>query len=278
MIRLGIFAKTFPQLGAKPVLEAVRAAGYQSTQFNLSCVGLPSMPDGLELFVPQAIAAASQETAVAIAAISGTYNMAHPDPQVRAQGQARLAVLIRNARAMGTRLVTLCTGSRDPLDQWRFHPDNASPEAWQDLLRELQQAIAVAEAEDVDLGIEPELGNVVSSPEIAKKLLDTLKSPRLKIVLDPANLFEQGTTQTSRALNQKATDLLAGRIVMAHAKDRNLNGSFAPAGKGVVDFGHFIGALRNAGFAGDLVAHGLEATQAAEVAAFLKGILQEAGP
>jgi sugar phosphate isomerase/epimerase len=272
-MRLGIFAKTFPQVGARAVLGAVQAAGYERTQFNLSCLGLPSMPDGLESSIPASIAQASQATGVAIAALSGSYNMVHPDLNKRARGRASLALLIQSARAMGTRLVTLCTGSRDPEDQWRFHPDNSSPQAWSDLLQELGVALAIAEAEGVDLGIEPELGNVVSSPELARKLLDTLNSKCLKIVLDPANLFEHGTTELSRELNARAIDLLADRIVMAHAKDRKADGSFAAAGKGVIDFGHFVAALQDAGFSGDMVAHGLGAAEVPEVTAFLRGIL-----
>ena len=46
-------------------------------------------------------------------------------------------------------------------------------------------------------------------------------------------------------------------------------GGFATAGKGVVDFPHFIARLRAAGFDGDLVTHGLAAAEAPGVAAFL---------
>lgn len=44
-MKLGIFTKTFqrPTLDAK--LEAVAAHGMREVQFNLSCAGLPSLPD-----------------------------------------------------------------------------------------------------------------------------------------------------------------------------------------------------------------------------------------
>jgi endonuclease/exonuclease/phosphatase family metal-dependent hydrolase len=106
--------------------------------------------------------------------------------------------MIAAARAMGTRLVTLCTGTRDPHDQWRNHADNASPEAWRDLLIEMEKAVKLGEAHGVDLGIEPELANVVSSPAKARQLIGEIASPRLRIVLDPANLFEHGTAQEAR--------------------------------------------------------------------------------
>ena len=47
--------------------------------------------------------------------------------------------------------------------------------------------------------------------------------------------------------------MLGDRIVMAHAKDRRADGSFAAAGSGVIDFRHFVRSLRDAGFDGPLV-------------------------
>ncbi len=116
--------------------------------------------------------------------------MIHPDVAVRRSGLRRLGVIVAAARAMGTGLVTLCTGTRDAEDQWRYHPGNGSPEAWRDLQVEMEQALATAERHGIDLGIEPELANVVSSAQLALKLIGEMKSERLRIVLDPANLFE----------------------------------------------------------------------------------------
>jgi sugar phosphate isomerase/epimerase len=269
-MQLGIFAKTFAAQGAAPVLNAVRAAGYKTAQFNMGCVGLPSMPDEISGSVISEIATASQSSGVSIAAISGTYNMAHPDPAVRADGLRRLRVLIENAKALGTNLVTLCTGTRDVNDQWQFHKDNSTAEAWRGMRTEMAKALQLAEAHDVKLGIEPELANIVSSAKLAKQLIDDLESPHLKIILDPANLFEIETKRHCKEIISGAVDLLAGNIVMVHAKDRNPLGEFVAAGTGVVDFEHFINCLKKTGFDGPLVTHGLSETEAPSVAAFLK--------
>jgi sugar phosphate isomerase/epimerase len=236
----------------------------------MACSGLPAMPDEIPPAVVDAVAVASRETGVALAAVSGTYNMIHPDPAVRATGLRRLALLIDKAGGLGTGVVTLCTGTRDAEDQWRNHPDNGTPEAWRDLLEEMARACSLAEARGVRLGIEPELANVVSDAGAARRLIDTLQSPALAVILDPANLFEQAGEAERTRIIEEAIDLLADRIVMAHAKDRNPDGSFATAGKGVIDFTHFIGRLRSAGFDGDLVTHGLAAAEAQGVARHLK--------
>lgn len=269
-MRLGIFAKTFSGDDPLSVLRAAHQAGYAAVQYNMACSGLPAMPDSVPQGTVAAIVSATRETGVALAAVSGTYNMIHPDPAQRQMGLRRLSVLIDHAAGMGTGMVTLCTGSRDAVDQWRHHPDNQSAEAWRDLLAEMEKACHLAEARGVKLGIEPELANVVNNAVTARRLMNELKSPALAIVLDPANLFEISPPDLRNKTIESAIDLLADRIAMTHAKDRYADGSFATAGKGVVDFTHFIKHLKTAGFDGDLVTHGLSAEEAASVAAHLK--------
>lgn len=269
-MRLGIFAKTFPGDDPATVLGAARAAGYACVQYNMACSGLAPMPDALPPETAAAVSSAARAAGVGIAAVSGTYNMIHPDPAVRATGLRRLSLLIDRAAAMGTGMVTLCTGTRDPDDQWRHHPDNATPEAWGDLLEEMAKACTLAEARGIRLGIEPELANVVSDAAAARRLIDRLQSPALAVVLDPANLSERAEAAERDRIIGGAIDLLADRIAMAHAKDRHPDGSFATAGTGVIDFAQFIRRLRAAGFDGDLVTHGLAAPEAAQVARHLR--------
>ncbi len=271
-MKLGIFAKTFPGATAETVLAAARGAGYGCVQFNLACCGLAAMPDALPPGTAAGIAAASTRTGVEIAALSGTYNMIHPDPAIRAQGLRRLELLLSEARAMGTGLVTLCTGTRDAADQWRHHPDNDRPEAWSDLLTEMEKAAALAERFGVDLGIEPEHANVVNGAPRAARLLRDIPSGRLRIILDPANMIE-GAESDQHRLYAEACDLLGPRIAMAHAKDRDAQGAVVPAGGGIIDFPVFFAALARAGFSGPVVTHGLEAEDAAPVARFLSGLL-----
>ncbi len=268
-MRAGVFAKTFAAQGALNSLRAVRDAGFAAAQFNFACLGMPSMPDAISEGAAREIAEASATSGVAISAISATYNMAHPDKRVRAAGLHRLAGIIGAARGCGVALVTLCTGTRDAEDMWRAHPDNGAPEAWRDLIAEMAKAAALAEAAGVALGIEPELANVVASAEAARRLIDELASPAIRVVLDPANLFEREAPERRRRVIASAIDLLADRIALAHAKDRDAEGGLAPAGRGVIDFAHFIARLRAAGFDGDLIAHGLSEGEAPEVASFL---------
>lgn len=274
-MRLGIFAKTFAGRDPLTVFRAARAAGYATVQYNLACSGLPSLPEFVSDEIAGAVRVASVETGVTIAAVSATYNMIHPDPEVRQRGHLGLRAIARAAPGMGTRLLTLCTGTRDPDDLWRKHPDNSKPAALHDLLASLKAALDLAEEYDVDLGIEPELANVIDSAVRARWLIDELQSPRLKIVLDPANLFEREHPSRARGLVSKACDLLGDRIVVGHAKDRYEDGRFATAGQGVVDYPHYLRCLRSIGFTGPLVTHGLSAAEAPAVATFLHSVMEE---
>jgi sugar phosphate isomerase/epimerase len=269
-MKLGIFAKTFAGTSPRDVLRAARRAGYRAVQYNFACSGLGALPAAVPEQAADAVREAATSEGVEIAAVSATYNMVHPDRAERRRGRQSFAAIAGAAGRMGARLLTVCTGSRDPRDQWRHHPDNASPSSFRELCLECGLLLQVAEDHDLLIGIEPELANVVDTPRRALELLDALGSPRLRIVLDPANLFEVAAPERRRALVEGAIDLLGDRIALAHAKDRGPDGGFATAGRGVIDFRHFFRTLRRAGYDGTVVAHGLGPEEAAEVALFLE--------
>ena len=141
------------------------------------------------------------------------------------------------------------------------------------MLASFEVAVKIAEAHDILLGVEPELANVVDSAPSACRLIQAMASDCVRIVLDPANLFEVADPAERHRLVEEAVDLLGDRIVMAHAKDRMPDGGFATAGKGVIDYVHFLAQLDGAGFDGPLVTHGLAADEAVDVAIFLRQLL-----
>lgn len=269
-MKLGIFSKTFNGADPQTVFAAVKRAGYSAVQHNMECCGLPAMPDEIPPGAAAAIRAAAEANGIEVSANSATYNMAHPDPAVRRAGLRRLGVIAAAAHPMGTRLLTLCTGTLDPGNMWRRHPGNDSPEAWRTLIESMTGAIEIAEKYDVELGIEPELANIVSSAERARRLIDELRSPRVRVIMDAANLFELGSLERQRAIVAAGIELLADRISIAHAKDRTPEGRFTTAGRGVVDYKHYVECLKRVGFNGPLIAHGLAETEAVEVAQFLR--------
>jgi sugar phosphate isomerase/epimerase len=278
-MRLGIFAKTFARPTLEETLDAIASHGLTDVQFNMSCVGLPTLPDAIDLGLCDRIAAAFQARGLTMAAISGTYNMIHPDQARRSAYSARLARLADACSRLGTGVITLCTGTRDPSDMWRRHPDNETASAWGDLTETIDWLLNQTEESGVTLAFEPELANVVDSAARARKLLDTIRSPRLKVVIDPANLFPAGSLARMREVIDEAFELLRGNIVLAHAKDLIHDGEagHAAAGRGVLDYDRYLAWLRRIGYVGPLILHGLADDEVAGSVAFLRGKLRQAG-
>jgi sugar phosphate isomerase/epimerase len=273
-VRLGIFAKTFARPSPEGVFDALAGHDLHETQFNMSVAGLPPMPDEIDPALADLVREAAAERDIGLIAVSGTFNMIHPDAKVRRDGLRRLGVLAGACERLGTITVTLCTGTRDPEDMWRRHPDNERPEAWRDLLAAMQKALETAEDHDVTLAFEPETGNVVDSAGKGRRLLDEMRSPRLKVVMDAANLFDARDParrlSRSEEILDEAFELLGGDFILAHAKDVKRSGEVVAAGKGDLDYDLYLRHLSEAGYAGPLVLHGLAEEEVAGSLAFLR--------
>jgi sugar phosphate isomerase/epimerase len=271
-MQVGIFAKTYARPTLSEVLSVVRAQGLDTVQFNLSCAGLPSMPDFIAPEVANSIRQEAERQGVRFAAVSGTFNMIDPDLQKRRTGLRRLRVLASACQRLGTRVITLCTGTRDQDSMWARHPDNDSQEAWADLQVSMTEALEIAEENQVILAIEPEVSNVVDSARKGRLLLDEMKSPRLKVVMDGANLFHAGELPHMRRILEEAFKLLGDEIILAHAKDLSVDGEAGheAAGTGLLDYDQYLSLLNAVGFNGPLILHSLTEAQVPSSVAFVQ--------
>jgi sugar phosphate isomerase/epimerase len=272
---IGIFSKTFarPTLGA--VLDAVAAHGVHAVQFNLSCAGVEEIPD---VIAPTLVATIRQEMAargITMSAISGTFNMIHPDMAERQAGLRRLRTLAAACESLGTSVITLCTGTRNTESMWRSHPDNGSEDAWRDLVVSMHETAAIAEEYGVTMAFEPEVSNVIDSAQRARRLLDEIGSPYLKVVMDGANVFHKGELPHMTAILTEAFDLLGNDIALAHAKDLTEDGHAgnAAAGTGLLDYDLYVRLLHESGYTGALVLHGLSEAQTPGCIEFLRARL-----
>jgi sugar phosphate isomerase/epimerase len=276
MIQIGIFAKTFVRSNLDETLDAVKAHGLDCVQFNLSCAGVPALPDRIDPTLIDYIGAAITDRSITMAAVSGTFNMIDPDVNKRREGLRRLRVLASASKSIGTSVITLCTGTRDPTDMWRRHPDNDSPKAWTDLLYSMQEALQIAEDNEVTLAFEPEVANVVDSAAKGRRLIDEMRSSRLKVVIDGANLFHEGRLAKMRDVLDQAFALLGNQIIIAHAKDLSHDGEAGheAAGTGLLDYDYYLSLLSAVGFDGPLILHSLSEVQVDSCVAFLKQKLE----
>ena len=56
----------------------------------------------------------------------------------------------------------------------------------------MREAVEIARETRVLLAFEPEVNNVVDSARKARRLMDEIGSPHLKVTIDPANIFHTG--------------------------------------------------------------------------------------
>jgi sugar phosphate isomerase/epimerase len=215
---LGVHATTFSRPTIESHMEAVAAYGFTVTQYDLASAGLASPPERVEPALARRVAAAAAVRGVRIAAVSGGVNMIHPDVEQRRSGLRRLRALALVCGMLGTRIITLGTGSHDVSDMLRGHLRNGARDAWWDLYVSMDVALGIAEELDLELAIVPDARNVIGSSTAALRLLRDVGSRHLKIALDPARLFSSGDIGRQDWILEEAFDLLGEHIVLATAR------------------------------------------------------------
>ena len=272
MMQIGIMARHIERPTLEETLDAIAAHGIRHLQFGLASAGLPDLPDEVPADLCERIRGALDARGMEIAALSGTFNMIDPDVEKRRDGLRRLRALANACERLGTSVITLCTGTRDPVSMWRRHPDNDTPEAWDDMVESVGEAAAMAEAANVTLAFEPEVSNVVDSAVKARFLLDEIGSTNLKVCIDGANLFHAGELPQMTRILEEAFQLLGNDIALAHAKDLSRDGEAGhdAAGTGLLDYDRYLSLLKGIGYKGAIILHSLKESQVEQCAAFLR--------
>ena len=274
-MQIGILSKVFVRPTVEAVFDAVAAGGLECVQFNPESAGLAPMPDGFPTRIAERVRRAAVDRRVAIASVQGTFNMSHPDAEFRREGLRRLRGIASVCGQLGAPVIAICIGTRDRENMWRHHPDNDSPQAWRDMTACVREAVDIAGEDGVTLALEPEVSNVVDSPEKARRLLDEIGSPHLKITLDAANLFHTGELSRMAEVLENAFAVVGRDIILAHAKDLNRDGEAGheAAGTGRLDYDLYLSLLRAHGFDGPLLLHALSESQVTGCVAFLRNKL-----
>ena len=220
---LGAFARIYVRDSAEALAEAFVADQLVQVQLNLSALGFPTIPTAQELadLDTEAIKAAFASRGRVIWGVSATYNIAHPDRGVREETTNKAAYFIASLGALQPNAATVCTGTRDPDNMWRAHPDNTTEAAWTDMRRSLDVLIPAARHAGVLLAVEPEPGNVIRGTAQARRLGAELgaDAEQIGFILDPANLITASPTQQHERILIEAFQELGEKTICVHAKD-----------------------------------------------------------
>ena len=262
-LALGVMTRHVVRPSIEEVAAAIRGHGLTVVQLSLDAAGPEHLPERLTEADARRIAAAFRAAGVRVAAVSGTFNVLDPERARLRANMDRFAHLCDACGWLETRVVTACSGTRDPTSMWRHHPDNQQPDAWEELVERTGELVAAAERAGVVVAYEPETANVLDSTEKAQRLLETIGSPALGITFDPANFFDPADLPRMQEVLEEGFRRLGKRIALAHAKDvvpppdGASHCRYAPAGQGRLDYATYLRLLQESGYDNGLVMHSL---------------------
>ncbi len=262
-MKVGLCTTDFPRVQTvERLFSRIRRAGYDQVQFNFASIGIEDMPESVSADLIGRIRRSCDDNGLDIVAINATFNLIDPDQGRLRENMRRFPVIAEASRALDCPILTLCTGTHDPQDMWRYHPDNALEASFQALCANMEPLLPIADRYGLYLGIETEAANVAATPQRSRRLLDTLGSPRVKIVMDGANVFQPGQAHPdlAPAVLQNAFDVLGKDVILAHGKDIAASPGirFATPGRGIIDYDLFLALLRKIGYEGGMILHGIQ--------------------
>lgn len=170
-------------------------------------------------------------------AVLGCYiNPTNPIESKRQAEVARFIEHLKYARMIGADMVGTETGRMDP--NMRVNPESYTEDAYQLLLKSMQEIVAAAEKLGVIVGVEGVFDHTLYSPARMKRFLEDIDSPNVEVILDAVNLIhpEQVDPEEQRQVIEKAFAYYGDRISALHVKDFVFEGqhqAFRHVGEGM---------------------------------------------
>ena len=222
--------------------QNAKTMGFTCTHLALSKV-MEFATDDIGVLTPALASYVKTTLAPMDIAILGCYqNLAHPDDQYALQLQRVYAAHLRFAKWAGAMVVGTETGN--PNAEFRYEADKSHTEDTLKLfIDRLFPVIKDAEKLGTVLAIEPVYRHIVCDAKRARKVLDTIASPNLQIILDPVNLLDPDNLARRTYVLDEALTLLLPDTAVLHLKDYVIqDGRMKPVavGMGLMDYAPFI--------------------------------------
>ena len=247
-INLGIRAHDIENRPLEELVKEIAGKGLTSVQLALSKsfedinTETGSLSPGLAHYIGSAFA----KHDIQIAVLGCYFNMIHPDHVERKKGIERFKEHIRYARDFGCSIVATETGNVNP--EIIYTEENFKEEPFLEVVESVRELVKEAEKFGVIVGIEAGVNHPIYSPKVMKRLLDTIDSNNLQVILDPVNLLTIETYKNQEEIFQEAMDLFGDRVAIVHAKDFVIEeNQLVPAavGKGLLNYDYILNVLKN---------------------------------
>ncbi|GHU39089.1 hypothetical protein FACS1894190_02290 [Spirochaetia bacterium] len=245
-MQFGVFASEIKADSPAELFQKIKDYGFSCIQFDYQSVCKETLTQKIVSELNSQIAAEITKYNIEIAAINSNLNISHTNLK-------QFELTASSCKDLSCPLITLSTA---------LEPNNNTQETWKDLCRITEQCLKIADTYNINIGIEIDTTHIINTPQQAKKFLDELKSHRLKIILDVANLFQNGTaTYTDmKIIIGNAFELIGRDIALVHVKDvKSGNGlEFVKAGNGIIDYHILFEELIKVKYTGDYIIHTFE--------------------
>ena len=199
----------------------VAADGFAAVQLAYKkCVpSVRSYADVTDALVAETVAA---EKAHSIqVAVLGTYVELAINDESRLKNAADFKSQLAVCKALGAGCIGTETTSMEK------QPAGTTREEAQELLcRSLADILPAAEALGVTVAVEPVTYHSMNSAAATRHILDTMRSPNLKVIFDMSNLVDAGNVGAQDRIWNDVGELLGDQIVAVHFKGQ----AFAPDG------------------------------------------------
>ena len=144
-------------------------------------------------------------------------NLADPDKDALEQTIQTYMHHIRFASYINAGMVGTETGAVN--HEYKPCPENHTDKALGIFIDNLKRVVEMAEKTGVCFGIEPVYNHIMYDIEKTRKVLDTIKSPNLRVILDPVNLLNAENESKHEEIIAGAFELLRDEIDVIHIKD-----------------------------------------------------------
>ena len=245
-LKLGIHTAPYAALPLEEAARRMKADGMSGllTDYRFADVRFdPASPDWEAV---KKIRAAFDRHGLHVAALFGYYNVVDPDVARRRRGEDRLKFCLENWKRLGCAVVSTETGTLNAQSEWAESPENTTERAFVQCRDALAGLASFAEKAHAVVSIEAYWRNVIDSIDRAERLFREVKSPALRLVMDPCNFFRKEQLPQMQTMLADMFQRLGDRIVVAHAKDVKAadNGTDLPAaGRGVLDYPLYLRLL-----------------------------------
>lgn len=229
-----------------PELQTMEARAATARAEGFSCVHLAlskvvkgavfdncALNEGLAMYAKRVFA----QNGLDVAVLGCYLNLAHPDPEKLKDIQSRYFGHLRVAALMGAGVVGTETGAPNP--EYKMDANTHTREALESFIRGLAPVVERAEHWGVSVAIEPVWKHIVYDADRAVKVLEAIKSPNLRIILDPVNLIYSGNADRKERVIGDAIDKLGEHVAVVHLKDFIREGDglrSVAAGTGEMDY------------------------------------------